>query len=359
MKQTIDVAMAGGGTGGHIVPALAVALELRARGHRPFFIGTRSGMEARLVPDAGYEIEWIEIGQFNRAGAVMQVKTALLLPMSIFRALRILRRRKTRAVFSMGGYVAAPVVIAAVLLGIPVVAMEPNAIPGMVNRRLGRAVTRALLSFPEAAGFFPPGRAEVTGVPVRQAFFDAPEKPVGSPFSVLVTGGSRGSRTLNTATRDGWPLFAESGRKVEVMLQCGKEMEAELSESLVRSGAAGTVKAFVSDMPSAFASADLVVCRSGASTVAELAAAGKPAILVPFPFATDDHQMKNAEAMAAAGAARVVRDAEMTGARLFDEVTRLADDPAALKSLAQAMREFAKPHAAQRAAKVLEEVALG
>lgn len=359
MKQPIDLAMAGGGTGGHIVPALAVALELRAHGHRPYFIGTRSGMEARLVPDAGYEIEWIEIGQFNRAGAANQIKTALLLPMSILGALSILRRRETRAVFSMGGYVAAPVVVAAVLLGIPVVAMEPNAIPGMVNRRLGRLVTRALLTFPEAAKFFPPGRAEVTGVPVRQAFFDAPEKPAGEPFSVLVTGGSRGSRTLNIATRDSWPLFAKSRMKVDVMLQCGKDMEAELTESLRRSGAAGTVNAFVSDMPSAFAAADLVVCRSGASTVAELAAAGKPAILVPFPFAADDHQMKNAEAMAVAGAARVVRDSEMTGARLFDEVMRLANDPATLKSLARAMREFAKPNAAQRAAKVLEEVALG
>lgn len=359
MREPIGVAMAGGGTGGHIVPALAVALELVARGHRPYFIGTRNGMEARLAPDAGYEIEWIEIGQFNRVAAATQIKTALLLPLSILRALSILKRRKTKAVFSMGGYVAAPVVIAAVMLGIPVVAMEPNAIPGMVNRRLGRMATRALLSFSEAAKFFPPGRAEVTGVPVRQAFFDAPETPAENRFSVLVTGGSRGSRTLNTAVRDSWPLFAKAEVKVEVMLQCGREMEAELSEAFAKSGVTGSVSAFLSDMPSMFASAHLVVCRSGASTVAELAAAGKPAILVPFPFAADDHQLKNAEAMASAGAAIVVRDAEMTGARLFEEVMRLAGDLPALKSLAAAMRAFAKPNAAQRAAKVLEEVALG
>lgn len=357
MKQPIAVAMAGGGTGGHVIPALAVAHELKAMGHRPFFIGTRSGMEARLVPNEGFEIDWVEIGQFNRVSTAVRLRTLAMLPLSIVRAMFVLRRRKARAVFSMGGYVAAPVVVAAVLLGIPVVAMEPNAVPGLVNRRLGRAVSRALLSFAEAAKFFPPGRSEVTGVPVRREFFESKPKEPGDTFTLLVTGGSRGSRTLNRATRESWPLFASAAPKVRVILQSGKDMEAELAAEFAETGLEGSISAFVTDMPDAFEAADLVVCRSGASTVAELAAAGKPAILVPFPYAADDHQLKNAQALAAQNAARVVPDSDLSGQRLFEEVMRFVHEPALLREFRTTIARYAKPNAAVRAAAVLEEVA--
>jgi UDP-N-acetylglucosamine--N-acetylmuramyl-(pentapeptide) pyrophosphoryl-undecaprenol N-acetylglucosamine transferase len=305
-------------------------------------------MEARLVPEADFPVHFIDIGQFNRVDVGTRVWTMLRLPLSVLAAGRILRREKARAVFSMGGYVAAPPFIAAVLLGIPVVAMEPNALPGLVNRQLGRWVTRALLSFPEAAKFFPPGRSEVTGVPATQ----------GSSFNLLVTGGSRGSRTLNNASRDSWPLFGGDKQQIRFLLQCGREMEPELRQEFQRAGIEGSVTAFVSDMASAFAEAQIVVCRSGASTVAELAAAGKPAVLVPFPYAADDHQAKNAEALAKAGAARTVKDSEMTGARLYEEVMALARNPEARAHLSENIRRFARPAAAERAASVLEEVAL-
>jgi UDP-N-acetylglucosamine--N-acetylmuramyl-(pentapeptide) pyrophosphoryl-undecaprenol N-acetylglucosamine transferase len=356
MAEALTFAMAGGGTGGHVIPALAVARELLSLGHHPFFIGTRTGMESRLVPEAGFPIEWIDIGQFNRVDAMTRLRTLVRLPLSVLTALRILRRRRVRAVFSMGGYVAAPVVLAAVLAGVPVVAMEPNALPGMVNRRLGRLVTRALISFPESAKFFPPGRSNLTGVPVRREFFEVGAPPQGSPFTVLVTGGSRGSHSLNKATRDAWPLTGNT--RIRWILQCGREQEAALAKDFAATGLQGRVSAFLDDMPQAFAEANLIVCRAGASTVAELAAAGKPAILVPFPYAADDHQLKNAEALVKAGAARLIRDSELDGQKLADEIVSLASNPQNLASLGEAIKAFAKPDASQRAASVLVEVAL-
>lgn len=333
--------MAGGGTGGHVVPSLAVARELVARGHRAVFVGTRAGHEAKLVPAAGFEIEWIETGAWQRVSLARRLKTLWQVPAGFGRAWSVLSRTRAAAVFSLGGYVAAPVVAAAFARRVPVVAMEPNAMPGLVNRLGGRWVSRALLGFAEAGRWFPQGRWEVTGVPVRAEFFRIPPKPPGEEFVVLITGGSRGSRTLNQAYAAGLPLFKEAGVKVRFRHQ---------------SGVAGSPDAFISDMPGAFAEADLIVCRSGANTVAELAAAGRPSILVPFPFAADDHQRKNAEAMERAGAARLVADGEMNGERLFKEVTALLGDRERLARMGEAAHTLAHPNAAARAASVLEEL---
>lgn len=347
--------MAGGGTGGHVIPALAVARELYARGHQPFFIGTRSGLEARLVPDAGFPIEWIEIGGLKRVGLSQTLRTLWQLPISTLRVAGILKRRRVAAVFSMGGYVAGPAMLAARLRRVPVVLMEPNALPGFTNRRMGRLVDRALLNFREAARFFPEGRAEVTGVPVRAEFFSVPRKSRGDILTVLITGGSQGSRTLNNATRASWPLFRNA--PVRFIHQAGAGMADQLAHEFAATGLDGSVTAFIKDMPAAFAEADLIVCRSGAGAVAELAAAGKPSILVPFPFAADQHQLKNAEAFARAGAARLVLDAEVTGERLFQEINGLASAPGRLEEMGEAARGFAHTGAARRAAEVLEEVA--
>lgn len=352
----LSFAMAGGGTGGHIIPALAVAEELRRRGHHPFFIGTKNGMESRLVPAAGFEMEWIDIGGLNRVGLLQQLRTVIQLPVSIAKTTNAYLHRRPAAVFSMGGYVAGPAVLAAWTRRIPIVLMEPNAIPGLTNRKMSRFITRALLNFEEAAAYFPAGRSEITGVPVRREFFEIPEKPRDEVFTVLITGGSRGSRTLNTAVHDCWRIFRETGSPVRLIHQTGAEMYEHLSAEFAEMGLEGEVVPFIRDMPAAFAAADLVVCRAGASTVSELAAAGKASVLVPFPFAADDHQKKNAEAMAQAGAARMVLDREMTGERLFDEIAALATDPAALDSLRRNVKEFARPEAAKRAADVLEEV---
>lgn len=348
--------MAGGGTGGHVIPALAVARELRRRGHEVFFVGTRHGIEAGLVPGEGFPIEWVEVGGLNRVGLLQAARTLFQLPRGIWLSMRYLRRRRAAAVFSMGGYAAGPVMIAAWLLRVPVVLMEPNAIPGFTNRRWGRFVSRALVTFQEAARYFPAGRTELTGLPVREEFFALPPKTAGGEAAVLVTGGSRGSRTLNRAAREAWPRLREAQVSLRWIHQSGAEEEAELKSALQASGVTGEVRAFIADMPEAFGRADLVVCRSGAGAVAELCAAGKASILVPFPFAADDHQKKNAEAMARAGAARLVSDAELTGERLWSEIRSLIREPGLLEAMGRKARELARPGAARRAADLLEEL---
>jgi UDP-N-acetylglucosamine--N-acetylmuramyl-(pentapeptide) pyrophosphoryl-undecaprenol N-acetylglucosamine transferase len=246
--------------------------------------------------------------------------------------------------------------MAALMKRIPVVVMEPNAVPGFTNRAIGRLVARALISFPETAAWFPKNRTEVTGLPVRDEFFRIPQKPAGEVLQILITGGSQGSRTLNEAGRRSWPLFRESKLRVRIVHQTGASGFDAMRDEFAKSGLDGEVIPFIPDMPAAFGEADLVICRSGAGAVSELAAAGKPSILVPFPFAADDHQTRNAEAMERGGAARMVRDLEMNGPALFAKVQELAQDSELLPRMGAAARQFARPGAALRAAEILEEV---
>ncbi len=337
-------------------PALAVARLLRDRGHRLLFLGTREGMESRLVPEAGFEMEFIRIGALNRVGLRKQLQTAMQLPVGIAAARQVLGRFRPDAVFSMGGFVAGPVMIAAAFTRIPLIVMEPNAVPGFANRKVARHVYRALLGFESTRACFPPGRAEVTGLPVRPEFFALRPKMDG-PFTVLITGGSRGARTLNRASRESWPLFHDCGAGVRIIHQTGAAEHEVLAKVFMSSGVQGEVIPFISNMPSAFAKVDVVVARAGAGSVNEIAAAGMPSILVPLPFAADDHQRKNAQTLVEAGAARMVLDADMSGERLFREVESLRDDPAALSQMRERVRQFAHPGAAERAAEVLEEAA--
>jgi UDP-N-acetylglucosamine--N-acetylmuramyl-(pentapeptide) pyrophosphoryl-undecaprenol N-acetylglucosamine transferase len=345
--------MAGGGTGGHVIPALAVARELRSQGQDVFFIGTTRGLEARLVPNEGFALETVEIGGLKRVGIRQTLATCWQLPNSTRVSLKLLRARKASAVFSMGGYVAGPPVMAALLSRVPVVVMEPNAIPGFTNRHIARFVSRALVSFPETSAYFPKGRTEVTGLPVREQFFQIQPKPRDDRLTVLITGGSQGSRTLNQAARASWPLFRDCGFPIHFLHQTGSASHAELSAEFERTGISGQVVPFISDMPSAFAQADLIVCRSGAGAVAEIAAAGKPSVLVPFPFAADDHQRHNAEAFERAGAGRLVTDQEMTGEKFFNVIRELAGESGRLERMGESARTFAHPGAARRAAEIL------
>lgn len=345
--------MAGGGTGGHVIPSLAVAEELRRLGHEVLFVGTRRGMEATIVPRAGHSIEWINIGGLQRVGTAQTLRTLVQLPASVLKSLAILHRSRAAAVFSMGGYVAAPVMAACVISGRPIVLMEPNAMPGLVSRRFAGRVARALVGFQETTTWFPPGRTEVTGLPVRQAFFEIPEREPSERFEVLITGGSRGSHRLNEAVRQSLPFFRDARRNFRLTVQTGAEEHALVARDFNEAGLDGDVVPFIHDMPAAYAAADLVVSRSGAGAVSELAAAGRPALLVPFPYATDDHQRHNAEALARAGAARVVADAELSGARLFEEVRSFAASPQDLLKMSRAGRTLARPGAAARAAALL------
>jgi UDP-N-acetylglucosamine--N-acetylmuramyl-(pentapeptide) pyrophosphoryl-undecaprenol N-acetylglucosamine transferase len=348
------IVMAGGGTGGHVVPLLAVARELRARGHNPVFIGTRSGFEAKLVPAAGFPLEFIEIGGLKRVGLARTLRTLVQLPLSIRKVLLLLGQYRPSAVFSLGGYAAGPVVLAALSKRLPLVVMEPNAMAGLTNRQVGRFVTRALLSFSEASRFFPAGKSEVTGLPVRSEFFGIPAKAREPKLTILITGGSQGSRTLNEAARGSWSYFREAKFPVRFIHQTGSVAHEAMARKFAESAMEGEVLSFIDDMPAAFRRADLVICRAGAGAIAELAAAGKPAVLVPLPHAADQHQLRNAEAFQKAGAAVLVLDREMDGGRLFEEVAKLQSQPELLKRMGERARAFAHPDAARRAADVLE-----
>ncbi len=330
-RQMPAFVLTGGGTGGHVFPALAVARVLEARGHRLLFIGTREGMESRLVPEAGYEMQFIRIGGLNRVGLWKQLRAAVQLPLSVISAWRILRSFRPGAVFSMGGYVAGPVTLAALLAGIPLVIMEPNAIPGFTHRRIAKRVYRALLGFESTRAWFPPSKSEVTGLPVRPEFFAVQPKRSGT-FTVLITGGSRGARTLNRTSRESWPKFRDSASPVRIIHQSGAGEHQSLAADFEKSGLEGEVVPFIRNMADAFAHADLVIGRAGAGGVNEIAAAGMPSVLVPFPFAADEHQKQNAQALVDAAAARMVLDNEMSGDRLFQEVEDLRRNPAELRA---------------------------
>jgi UDP-N-acetylglucosamine--N-acetylmuramyl-(pentapeptide) pyrophosphoryl-undecaprenol N-acetylglucosamine transferase len=345
--------MAGGGTGGHVIPAIAVAREISRVGHEAVFVGTDRGVEARLVPAAGFRLEKIRVGGMKNLGILTKLASLWRLIAETALQWRSFGIWKPAAVFSMGGYVAGPPVLAALARRVPVVVMEPNAVPGATNRWISRWVARALISFEETRRFFPKDRTELTGLPVREEFFSVPARQPGTEFTVLITGGSQGSRTLNEAARASWPMFRQSDAPVRFIHQSGTAMHEQLAKEFAASGLTGEIVPFIADMPAAFAQADLIVCRSGAGAVSELAAAGKPSVLVPFPFAADDHQTKNAQVLERAGAAILSSDRNWTGAKLFETVSALRNDPERLRSMGVAARSLAHPDSARRGAEIL------
>lgn len=347
--------MAGGGTGGHVIPSIAVARELRLMGFEVLFVGTERGAEARLVPAAGFRLEKIQVGGLKNLGIFTRLSSVWRLLVETAAQIAAFGKWQPAAVFSMGGYVAGPPVLAALVRRVPVVVMEPNAMPGLTNRRIARWVKRSLISFPATARFFPSGRTELTGLPVREEFFAIAPKPEQPDFTVLITGGSQGSRTLNEAARAAWPKFRAAGIPVRLIHQTGQSMHETIAAEFRGTGLAGEVAAFITDMPAAFAHADLVVCRAGAGAVSELAAAGKASVLIPFPFAADQHQLRNAEAFRDAGAAILSPDGEWTGDRFFETVSVLYFDRARLRAMGEAARKLAHPGAARRAAEILVE----
>jgi UDP-N-acetylglucosamine--N-acetylmuramyl-(pentapeptide) pyrophosphoryl-undecaprenol N-acetylglucosamine transferase len=347
--------MAGGGTGGHVIPAIAVAREITRMGHEVLFVGTERGVENKLVPSAGFRLEKIRVTGLKNLGIATRISSLWRLVTETAAQFSRFAEWKPAAVFSMGGYVAGPPVLAALIRRIPVVVMEPNAVPGATNRWIAKWVKRALINFEETRRFFPPGRTELTGLPVREEFFHLPEKPPGK-FTVLITGGSQGSRTLNEAARQAWPLFREANLPIRLIHQTGSTMYEQLSAEFCKTGLSGDVSEFIADMPAAFAQADLIVCRAGAGAVSELAAAARPSILIPFPFAADQHQLKNAEAFERAGAARLTLDKDWNAQKFFEAVRDLHKDRATLKAMGESARKLAHPGAARRAARILIDV---
>jgi UDP-N-acetylglucosamine--N-acetylmuramyl-(pentapeptide) pyrophosphoryl-undecaprenol N-acetylglucosamine transferase len=344
--------LAGGGTGGHVIPALAIANQLKkSYGAEVLFIGTARGIENRLVPAAGFPLQLVRVGALKNVSLVTRLKTAFDLPRAVWDAGRMLNEFAPDVVIGVGGYASGPAMLAAIVKHIPTLAFEPNVVPGFANRLVARFVSAAAVHFEETAKYF--RHAEVTGVPVRQAFFEIRPKRGGTP-TLLVFGGSQGAHAINDAMIRCLPALLREAPGIRIIHQTGerdyndaltayKSLSGKTDESEVSKF---IVSKFIEDMPSAFARADLVVCRSGASTVAEIAAAGKPAIFVPFPRAADDHQRVNAEALARAGAAVVVEESKLEGVWLAETISALLQDPSRLASMSAAARALAHPNAA-------------
>lgn len=347
--------LAGGGTGGHVIPALAIANQLKKDyAAEVSFIGTARGIENRLVPAAGYRLQLVRVGALKNVSLTTRLKTAFDLPRAVWDAGRMLNEFSPDVVIGVGGYASGPTMLSAIVKHIPTLAFEPNVVPGFANRIVAKFVSGAAVHFAETARFF--RHVEVTGVPVRQAFFEIPPKRGGTP-TVLVFGGSQGAHAINQAIFRCLPVLQREAPGFHIIHQTGERDYNDALAAYRAQHESAEVFKFIEDMPAAFARADLVVCRSGASTVAEIAAAGKPAVFVPFPRAADDHQRINAEALARRGAAVVVEESTLEGVWLAESIAALLEDPQRLERMSQAARELAHPNAARDIAAMAARVA--
>jgi UDP-N-acetylglucosamine--N-acetylmuramyl-(pentapeptide) pyrophosphoryl-undecaprenol N-acetylglucosamine transferase len=358
MEGHLKVVIAGGGTGGHIIPALAIADELKAEyGAEVLFVGTPRGLESRLVPQAGYPLKLIEVGQLKNVSLLTRAHTLLDLPLSLLRCRALLKEFAPNAVVGVGGYASGPAVGAAILAGIPTLAFEPNAFPGLANRLVGKRVSAAAVNFAPAVAYF--RNAEITGIPVRKEFFWLRPRPLDADPRLLVFGGSQGARALNNLMPKIAVDLLAAIPKLKILHQAGARHAETTLAGYQASGADAErwqVQAYLDDMPRRFEAADLVLARSGASTVAELAAAGKPSLLVPFPQAADDHQRKNAEVLADAGAAMMMIEAELTPEKLLQALIQLMGDRAALQSMSEKAQTLAHPHAGRRIGEMVKAI---
>ena len=348
----LRVLIAGGGTGGHIIPALAVARELVKRHSAEIlFVGTPRGMESRLVPAAGFALRLIEVGQLKNVSLMTRLRTLVDLPRSIFACKRLIREFKPDVVFGVGGYASGPAMAAAIRLRVPTMAFEPNAMPGLANRLVGKRVQAAAVNFPAAAKWF--RNCEVTGIPVSPEFFSL-KPPAATAPHLLVFGGSQGARIFNINLPQLIAPLLDAVAGLTVLHQCGARHVDQTQSAYAASGADPArwqVQPFLDDMPARFSETNLVMARSGASSVAELAAAGKPSLLVPFAAAADEHQKRNAEAMVIAGAALMLEEPDLSvPGRLLDALIGLLTNPNRLAAMAAAARTQAHPDAAERIA---------
>jgi len=347
--------IAGGGTGGHLYPGIAVAEEAIKDGSEVLFVGTEKGIEARVLPREGFTLKTIRAGKFKGVGVADRMRTMLTIPMGIADSVRIIKGFRPDAALGVGGYASFPALVAARLMGVPVVIQEQNAYPGLTNRTLGRFASAVALGFREAGGFFPAGRARHTGNPIRAGLLSADRAKALTDFgmedgrtTVLVFGGSGGAHRINKAVAEVLPYLKEFTRGVQFIHQTGEKDLDMVNDAYKNAGFTATVLPFIYDMAGAYACADLALCRSGALTLAELTVLGKPALLIPYPYAANNHQEVNARALEKAGAARVILDSEASGERLAGELIGLINDRDALLGLAGRSLTLGRADAARR-----------
>ena len=350
--------VAGGGTGGHLFPGLAVAEAVTAEGGaQVLFVGSAYGIEATAIPLTPFPFEALVIRGLRGRGWRGTLAFAWQLPVALVQAWRIVGTFRPTLVLGLGGYGSVPVVLAAWLRRVPTVLMEQNVHPGFANRLLGHVARRVCTAFADSAQFFPAGRTVQTGNPVRVLRTTA--QPSASHFTLFAFGGSQGAHAINEAVVEAARIVSEQIPGLRVIHQTGAADAEPVERRYRESGVEAQVVPFVHDMASAYGQADLVVCRAGATTLAELAALGKPAILIPYPFAADDHQRTNAEVLVGRGAAELIPNAQLNGQRLASSVLALAHDRVRLANMGNAVRQLAVPNAALRVVEVCRQVVAG
>jgi UDP-N-acetylglucosamine--N-acetylmuramyl-(pentapeptide) pyrophosphoryl-undecaprenol N-acetylglucosamine transferase len=352
--------VAGGGTGGHVFPGIALAEEVVGRhpGNDVVFVGTSRGLEAKVVPQAGFPIELVDVKGLKGKGLLGALLNLLLVPRAILASLRILRRWRPDVVVGVGGYASGPVVLAAWLLRIPTAVQEQNAVAGFTNRVLGRFVKAAFTAFPEAKASFPARKVFQLGNPIRRKLmenFMRPEVPHPTP-RLLVFGGSQGAHALNMRVVEALPHLHDLRGTLRITHQTGARDREQVERGYAACGFAPDVREFIHDMSAAYAESDLVVCRAGATTLAELTVCKKPAILVPFPQAADNHQFVNAKSLVGAGAAVMIEEKDLTGELLAAEIRSILQHPERRERMQRAAGRLGSPQAAGEIADVLTEL---
>ncbi len=350
--------IAGGGTGGHVFPALAIAREWTSRGseREVVFVGTKGGIEARLVPEAGFPLETIRAAGLKGIGGMKLARNTAKLAPAIWDAFAILRRHRCGVALGVGGYAAGPMIQAAVFLGLPCVIFEPNAAPGFTNRVLARMVRHIATAYEGPTRLWG-GAARLTGIPVRTEFFDVPPRVPTEPFHILITGGSQGALAINRTIVNSVDLLAARRNSISIVHQTGERDYNAVRAAYALREIHAEVLPFIGNMAERFAGADLIVGRAGAITAAEIAAAGRAAIFIPFGASTDSHQLRNAQEMQRAGAARVIPEPQLTAEHLTQEIFSVLDHPVELQAMAEAARRLAKPRAARDIVDILEQFA--
>jgi UDP-N-acetylglucosamine--N-acetylmuramyl-(pentapeptide) pyrophosphoryl-undecaprenol N-acetylglucosamine transferase len=350
----VRVVIAGGGTGGHLFPGLAVARALKARlpGAQISFAGTAAGIEARVIPSTEFALDVIRSAGLKGKSLAALGRGAALVPLGGVDAWQLISRRKPDVVIGVGGYSSGPVVAVAALRGIPTMVLEQNAVPGLTNKLLARVVRRAAVTYEASLKYFR-GKGFVSGNPVRREFLEVDDDPShdaainASRVRVLVFGGSQGAHAINMAMVEAAPRLAAAAETVDLVCQTGKTDFDMVRAAFERHGVQGRVERFIDAMDGEMKAAGLVVSRAGATTLAEVTAAGRPAILIPLPTATDDHQRHNARALEKAGAAELLEQSALTGERLADRILALAGDRALRRRMSMAARKLATPRAAE------------
>jgi UDP-N-acetylglucosamine--N-acetylmuramyl-(pentapeptide) pyrophosphoryl-undecaprenol N-acetylglucosamine transferase len=353
------IVIAGGGTGGHLYPGIAVARELRRRLPEVHvsFAGTARGLESSVVPREGFDLDLLRSAGLKGMSLSSLARGLSLLPLSGVDAWRIVSRRQPQLVIGVGGYSSGPVVLVAALRGIPTLLLEQNAVPGFTNRTLAPFVSAAAVTFESTVSYFG-RRGFVTGNPVRPEFFDPSPARSGGPPRILIFGGSQGAHAINMAMVEAAPKLAAFAGGLAVTHQTGERDLERVRDGYRRAGLEARVEPFLFAMDREMKAADLVICRAGATTLAELTASARPSVLVPLPTAADDHQRKNAEVLAAAGAAELLEQSRLSGDLLADRILALANDSGRREAMSRAALRLARPDAARaivdRALELLE-----